>query len=67
MKIRDINCSVCGAAYQVAESASMAGEPGRQECVMCGHTLDRWDTPKLKAFRMELAPYHKYAHVPVHQ
>jgi hypothetical protein len=38
---------------------------GQAVCADCGNTLAKWDDGKLKAFRMIIAPHHKYASVPV--
>jgi len=65
MKISDVVCSSCGTAYQVAEAASVPGEPGQASCAMCGNLLERWNTPKLRAFRLVMSPAHRYARVPV--
>ena len=65
MKISDVVCSSCGASYQVAEAATVSAEPGQVNCAMCGSLLDRWDTPRLRAFRLVMSPAHQYARVPV--
>jgi uncharacterized Zn finger protein len=65
MKISDIACPSCRASYQVAESISVKGSPGRAQCTVCGELLASWQEPKLKAFRLILPPEHKYSTVPV--
>ena len=63
MKISDFNCATCGSSYQVAESISAQGSPGRAECSVCGALLESWDQPRMKAYRLVLAPEHKYPRV----
>jgi hypothetical protein len=65
MKISDLTCASCGASYQVAEAASLPGEPGEAHCVMCAALLEQWGEPKLKAFRLMMSAEHRYARVPV--
>jgi len=65
MKISDFNCTACGSSYQVAESISAQGSPGRAECSVCGALLESWDEPRIKAYRLVLAPEHKYPRVTV--
>jgi ribosomal protein S27E len=65
MKISDINCKKCGTSYQVAESTTVSGSSSEAACAICGDTLAKWDDGKLKAFRIVIAPDHKYARVPV--
>jgi predicted Zn finger-like uncharacterized protein len=65
MKISDIACPSCRAAYEVAESLSAKGSPGRVQCTVCGELLASWQEPKLKAYRLILPPEHKYSTVPV--
>ena len=65
MKIVDIICKECGAAYQVAESTNAEGPAHEATCTVCGSTLARWDDRKLKAFRLVMPRHHKYSRVPV--
>jgi zinc-ribbon domain len=65
MKISDITCPSCLASYEVAESLSVKGRPGRAQCSVCGELLASWQEPKLKAYRLILPPQHKYPTVPV--
>ena len=60
MKISDFTCSGCGSYYEVAESLSLSGSPGRAECSVCGGLLESWREPRMKAYRLILAPEHKY-------
>jgi hypothetical protein len=64
MKISEITCPACGSCYAVAESATVSGSPGHVECVVCGEALANWTTPSFRAYRLELAPEHKYPRVP---
>jgi len=65
MKISDITCSSCLASYEVAESISVEGSPGRAQCRVCGGLLASWQEPKLRAYRLVLQPQAKYSNVPV--
>jgi transcription elongation factor Elf1 len=64
MKISDFACPSCGASYEVAESMSAEGSPGRAECTICGQLLESWQEPKIKAYRLVLSSEHKYPHIP---
>ena len=64
MKISSITCHNCGASYEVAESLSAPGRPGRAECNICGAFLADWREPRLRAFRLVVAPENKYPRVP---
>lgn len=64
MKITGINCSSCGAAYEMAEAVSVQGNPGEEKCVVCGVVLAQWHEPRLRAFRLVMAAEHRYARVP---
>jgi hypothetical protein len=65
MKISDITCPSCLASYEVAESTSAEGRPGRAQCRVCGGLLASWQESKLRAYRLILHPQHKYSNVPV--
>jgi hypothetical protein len=43
---------------------SMQGRPGRAECAVCGGLLEAWQESKMKAYRLVLAPEHKYPYIP---
>jgi hypothetical protein len=60
MKISDLTCPSCSSVYEVAESNSAIGRPGRADCAVCGQLLESWQDGKLKAFRLVLSPEHKY-------
>jgi len=64
MKISNLSCPSCRAAYEVAESISATGYPGRAECAICGAFLTAWQEPKLRVFRLVVPPEHKYPRVP---
>jgi hypothetical protein len=64
MKISDCRCPSCGSLYEIAESTSMQGSPGRAECSVCGAVLESWREPKLKAYRLALSPASKYPRIP---
>ncbi|MGA2291143.1 hypothetical protein [Bradyrhizobium sp.] len=63
MKISDFTCRSCGSSYEVAESISAPGRPGRAECSVCGALLESWQQPRMKAYRLVLAPEFKYPRV----
>jgi hypothetical protein len=52
MRISDFSCQSCASVYQVAESSSAEGSPGRAECAVCGKLLESWEEPQLKAYRL---------------
>jgi hypothetical protein len=64
MKITSITCSCCGAAYEVAEAASVQGSPGEEKCVLCGEVVTQWNEPRLRAVRLVMASEHRYARMP---
>ncbi|THD45833.1 MAG: hypothetical protein E8A46_28165 [Bradyrhizobium sp.] len=64
MKISDFTCSWCASVYEVAESMSAKGRPGRAECVVCGKLLESWQEPKLKAYRLVMPLEQKYKSIP---
>jgi predicted Zn finger-like uncharacterized protein len=64
MKISDLTCPTCTSVYEVAESSSSVGRPGRVECVNCGQLLDSWQDSKLRAYRLVLSQEYKYHPVP---
>jgi hypothetical protein len=51
----------------MAEADSVQGKPGQANCVMCGETLDSWQEPKLKAFRLVISAKHRYPTLPALQ
>jgi uncharacterized Zn finger protein len=63
MKISDLTCPSCASAYEVAESMSAEGSPGRIECSVCGALLDSWQAPRLRAYRLVLPPERKYRNI----
>jgi hypothetical protein len=65
MKITNITCSSCGAAYEMAEAVSIPGSPGEEKCALCGAMLSQWKEPSLRAFRLVMAAEHRYARMPV--
>jgi len=64
MKMSSLTCPHCHAVYEVAEALSVAGPPGRVDCSICGTPLAAWDEPRLRAFRLVIAPERKYPRVP---
>jgi hypothetical protein len=64
MKISDFSCPSCGSLYEMAESLSVVGSPGSADCTVCGRVLDSWQEPKLRAYRLVLAPEYKYPRIP---
>jgi predicted Zn finger-like uncharacterized protein len=63
MKISDIVCPECGSSYLVAESTSAAASPGNANCAVCGALLAAWQEPRMRAYRLEMAPELRYARV----
>jgi hypothetical protein len=64
MKITSITYPCCGAAYEVAEAASMHGSSGEEKCVLCGAVVARWNEPRLRAVRLVMATEHRYTRAP---
>jgi uncharacterized Zn finger protein len=64
MKISDLVCPSCGSSYEVAESTSVKGKPGRVECAVCTSLLDSWQEPRIKVHRLVLSGERKYHRVP---
>jgi uncharacterized Zn finger protein len=65
MKLSDFACPSCGAAYEVAESITAKGKPGRADCIVCGGILDSWQEPRMIAYRLVSSAEHKYSRVAV--
>jgi hypothetical protein len=65
MRISNVTRLFCWASYEAAEATSVLGWPGEARCVICGALLDRWQEPKLKAFRLVIAAQHRYPTVSV--
>jgi hypothetical protein len=65
MRLYDLTCPVCNSVYRVAESERAVGSPGIQKCATCGTVLASWSDRKLKAFRLEMSPEHRYPRVPI--
>jgi hypothetical protein len=61
MRMSDFTCKYCDAVYEVAESLSTEGSPGRAECTVFGKHLE----PKLRAYRLVMSLEHKYKPIPV--
>jgi hypothetical protein len=64
MKITGITCSSCEASYEMAEAVSMQGEPGQENCAVCGAMLAQWKEPSLRAFRLVMPNERRYASIP---
>ena len=65
MRLYEITCPSCGSVYSVAESETSVGSPGVQKCSSCGAIVASWSDRKLKAFRLEISPEHRYPRVDV--
>ena len=65
MRIFDLSCDACGAAYDVAESATLEGTPTEFSCVVCGNTLIRLGEHRYRVCRMVVLAEHPYFHVPL--
>ncbi len=64
MKISDVTCAFGASVYEVAESISAAGSPGRSECSVCGKLLESWQEPKLRVYRLVMPLEDRYKSVP---
>jgi hypothetical protein len=64
MKISDFTCASCASIYEVAESSSAEGGPGRAECAVCGKLLESWQDPRLKAYRLVIPLEHRHGPSP---
>jgi hypothetical protein len=62
MKMSDVQCA-CGAQYRCAEAASVVGEPGEFVCITCGKTVQKWNVPSKRAYRLVVAPDKAYLNV----
>jgi hypothetical protein len=59
MRISEVTCASCASIYEVAESSSAEGSPGRTECAVCGKLLESWRNPRLKAYRLVIPLEHR--------
>jgi hypothetical protein len=59
MKMSDVRCQ-CGAQYRCAESATLAGEPGKFSCAACGAIVEAWAAPSKRTYRLVVAPEKAY-------
>jgi hypothetical protein len=50
---------------QGSESETAVGSPGVKNCSACGAMLASWSDRKLKVFRLEMTPKHRYPRVPL--
>jgi hypothetical protein len=64
MRILEITCDVCGAAYSVAESATIEGNASEFSCTVCGGDLIRLETGHYCVCRLVVSAEHAYFHVP---
>lgn len=62
MIISDVNCE-CGTSYRCAESTTLDGEIGQFFCSSCGKLVEAWDEPKMRAYRLVMAPDRLYQHL----
>src|SRR6516162_7266165 len=60
MKISDVMCPKCGSSYLMAESVTIDGRPGQEDCHVCGNRLATWSDRNRRAFRLVLSSDHKY-------
>ena len=60
MKISDFKCRTCGSCYLMAESSTGRGRPGLETCSVCGDIMAEWKEPRLKAFKLVMAPTATY-------
>jgi hypothetical protein len=64
MRIFDLTCDQCGAAYDVAESMTLEGDASEFRCAICGNTLLRLDDRRHRVCRMEMFADHPCFHGP---
>jgi hypothetical protein len=65
MRIFDLSCDACGAAYDVAESATLDGAPTEFSCAVCGNALIKLEEHRYRVCRMVVLAEHPYFHVPL--
>jgi len=65
MKIFELCCDECGAAYAVAESDREPGAPCDLRCAICGSVFASRQEPKLRVARLLSAPDKAPFHSPV--
>jgi hypothetical protein len=63
MILSDVECQ-CGAIYRCAESETLAGDPGRLQCMNCGRVVEEWATRQKRVYRCVLTPDRSYPVVP---
>jgi hypothetical protein len=63
MHIFDKQCRGCGAVYNIAESASLPGDPSDFACAVCGRLLVRMDEPNARVCRLAVHPAEPRFHV----
>lgn len=61
MIITDVTCE-CGASYRRAESTTLDGAAGQFICSSCGALVETWDQPKMRVYRLIIAPEGLYQH-----
>jgi hypothetical protein len=64
MQIFDLTCDTCGATYDVAESATLDGEPTEFSCRVCGHAMTRLDAHRYRVCRMIVPAERALFHIP---
>ena len=64
MRILDLTCDACGAAYNVAESATIDGGASQFSCTICGSDLARLDAGRYRVCRLVMPAEHPYFPVP---
>ena len=64
MRIFELTCGDCGAAYNVAESATIAGSASDLSCKVCGSDLAHLESGHLRVCRLVVFAEHPYFHLP---
>ena len=64
MRILELTCRVCGAVYDVAESATIEGDVSEFSCAVCGGHLPRLESHHYRVCRMVVPAEHAHFHAP---
>ena len=64
MRIFELTCGHCGAAYIVAESATIEGSASELSCKVCGSDLAHLEGSRFRVCRLEVSAEHPYFHLP---
>jgi hypothetical protein len=64
MRIFELTCGDCGAAYNVAESATIEGSASDLSCKVCGGSLAHLEGSRFRVCRLEVSAEHPYFYLP---